>query len=205
MYQHCGNPSLVKACFPAPGVPPGIALEVLTNDAQRGSWDPTFGQVLQIEKDELRGQDYIYMASRRQHRRRPGTDFCQLRTVLKRVEMVGRSSAPMHVIVLEDAHHKAAPMRDGYLRASTVVSGFLIEDAPAGQGGCVVTRVVQSDLKDGDPEGAARAIAAHGPIWLSSFQGACVKHLETCISSPEPDEQTLSEEVRESQPIVCIY
>ena len=59
VYQHCGNPSLVKACFPAPGVPPGIALEVLTNDAQRGSWDPTFGQVLQIEKDELRGQDYI--------------------------------------------------------------------------------------------------------------------------------------------------
>jgi len=197
--QHIGNPSLVKVCFPVPGVPPGIALEVLTGDSKRGSWDPTFGQVLLIERDDVRGQDFIYMATKRHHRRKPGTDFCQLRTVLKRVEMVGRSSAAMHVIVLEDACHKAAPIRDGFLRATTVVSGFLIEDDPEVWGGCVVTRVVQSDLKDGDPEGAARAIAAHGPIWLEAFQGACARHLVSCMSEAcKPEEEALGEEATDS-------
>jgi len=194
VYQHAGNGSLVKAVFKIEGVPPGIALEVLTNDAVRGSWDPSFPEVYRVESKPVLGQDYVYMASRVTGLK-PGNDFSQLRTVMRRLELLERSTAPMHVILLEDIMHPAAPLRRGYLRA-TGVSGYLIQDLQEiygeGVSGTCLSRVVQSDLQDGEPQAAASAITGHGPVWHRAFKGACLAYLEACLSSSgEPVDEVI--------------
>ena len=162
---------IIKGVALFEGIPYDIMWKALADANLRKSWETLF---LNFESVETRpdGTELIYYSMKApfpvQDR-----DFLQRKTVLH--DYPAKGQVLLHFVSVES--DKKPPLKK-YVRANTMVAGYLIKELSKFPLRCSISLVNQVDLKGSIPKYLINMFAANGSRdWVNSYKEGCIKLL----------------------------
>lgn len=163
---------LVKAYANIMDVPLRVVMYHIRDIKLRVKWDTTFLEYRIIEKD-VNGCEMIYCMMKAPFPL-SNRDFLQWR----RTEYDPEKN--LFKMMLRSASHPEHPEKKDFIRAETLISGYIVEQHPQDPNSTKVFIVAQTDVKGMIPKWLVNAVASKAPVqWTDNLRKQCLNFMKT--------------------------
>eukprot|EP00743_Colponemidia_sp_Colp-15_P003518 GILK01003796.1.p1 GENE.GILK01003796.1~~GILK01003796.1.p1 ORF type:complete len:801 (+),score=136.12 GILK01003796.1:104-2506(+) len=158
---------VIKAFAEFEGISREVLFKTIFDVEVRAAWDKTFSD---FRVADVLGEDDILYYGIKGPWGITNRDFVQRRSI-RHIE-----SEQMTIMLYKSVDTEKVPLRKGYIRANTLLSGYIIRTDPKNPNVTKLTIISQNDLKGLLPKALVNAFAGRAPLdWINAMLKGCAR------------------------------
>jgi hypothetical protein len=162
---------LVKSNAILDGFSKEEVFEAISNVNIRKEWDKIFSEFKIVETNDKEGWEVLYMSIKSPSMMIMPRDFVQKRKIWR--DFPADDSIILH---FKSVDHPQCPDKKGFIRASTIISGYFIKQISTNPLKTILSSVTQTDIKGSIPQWLVNSVSQKAPKeWVNNLIKGCEK------------------------------
>lgn len=135
----------------------------------RKEWDKIFSEFKILENNPKEGKEYLYMSIKSPSIFVADRDFVQQRRIWK--DFPDNNSVMIH---FKSVEHPMAPLRNKFVRAVTIISGYFIQTISVNPPKVLISIISQTDIGGSIPKWLVNSVSQKAPKdWIANLVKGC--------------------------------